>query len=380
MSRKPISINVQRKLWIESMGRCMNPDCQEDLFIGSNDMIEKAHIEPYYAGEDNSFENLVILCPNCHKKFDKASLLTQSQIQQWKRMRHEAIEQMFSEKYDSFGEMKIVIQPLLQENKRVYESYYLKNRTMWDRFEPRVLFNNEKVKKILLNNMNLIQINSNTDYSNVKVVTDFLQHVDEFALSRGNAERVRSVLFPADIDSIFGVAPVQDNLLPMTESLEELLKGLSSQGCETKAVLGVEHPYISICDEKTSEKVFLDDVPRIRQMYFDYHCFRKTGVRLESLNYILKCVRRRNIKFDFCSFTNLREVDMDGNHLIFVYDYCLSKEALMELDPATDSMVVNLHNWNGDGCISNDAYSLAVEMGVRLFTTDKFLMFLRSVE
>lgn len=32
MSREPISENVKRKLYAESMGRCMNPDCQDELF------------------------------------------------------------------------------------------------------------------------------------------------------------------------------------------------------------------------------------------------------------------------------------------------------------------------------------------------------------
>lgn len=32
MARKSIPIDVERKLYAESMGRCMNPDCQAELF------------------------------------------------------------------------------------------------------------------------------------------------------------------------------------------------------------------------------------------------------------------------------------------------------------------------------------------------------------
>lgn len=32
LSRKPIGPDVQKRLWIESMGRCMNPDCQKTCF------------------------------------------------------------------------------------------------------------------------------------------------------------------------------------------------------------------------------------------------------------------------------------------------------------------------------------------------------------
>ena len=55
MSRKAISENVKRRLWSESMGRCMNPDCKEELFINNNDIMEKAHIGAYYKTEDNSY-------------------------------------------------------------------------------------------------------------------------------------------------------------------------------------------------------------------------------------------------------------------------------------------------------------------------------------
>lgn len=47
MSRIKIDKVVERKLYAESMGRCMNPECQVELFINDGDMIEKAHIEAY---------------------------------------------------------------------------------------------------------------------------------------------------------------------------------------------------------------------------------------------------------------------------------------------------------------------------------------------
>lgn len=44
MSRETITENVKRRLYAESMGRCMNPNCQRELLQGSGDIIEKAHI------------------------------------------------------------------------------------------------------------------------------------------------------------------------------------------------------------------------------------------------------------------------------------------------------------------------------------------------
>ena len=39
MNRKAIAENVKRRLWAESMGRCMNPDCRAEFFINNSDII-----------------------------------------------------------------------------------------------------------------------------------------------------------------------------------------------------------------------------------------------------------------------------------------------------------------------------------------------------
>ena len=80
MARKSIEVNVKRRIIAESMGRCMNPDCREKLFIGDGDIMEKAHIEAYCETLDNDYDNLIILCPNCHTKFDKNKAFTAEQV------------------------------------------------------------------------------------------------------------------------------------------------------------------------------------------------------------------------------------------------------------------------------------------------------------
>lgn len=61
MGRKYTKDTVLRKLYAESMGKCMNPDCKADLIFENGDIIERAHIEPYCITEDNSYENLLLL-------------------------------------------------------------------------------------------------------------------------------------------------------------------------------------------------------------------------------------------------------------------------------------------------------------------------------
>ena len=102
MSREAICENVKRKLYAESMGKCMNPNCQIDLFGLNGDIIEKAHIDPYCKTADNTFENLVVLCPNCHTNFDKNGAFTPEEVLEWKKIRQDDIERLFCKKYDCF--------------------------------------------------------------------------------------------------------------------------------------------------------------------------------------------------------------------------------------------------------------------------------------
>ncbi len=101
---------------------------------------------------------------------------------------------------------------------------------------------------------------------------------------------------------------------------------------------------------------------------------------MESLNYALKYIRSRNINFNFLSDSNLREIDIQGTKLIFVYEYCLSQSELMCLAPDENSVVVNLHNWNGESCISSQAYMLAKRMNVRLLTMEGFYEYINGIK
>lgn len=71
MNRKKIPIKVERSLYAESLGVCLNPECKEKIVNFDLDISEKAHIIEYCQSQDNSYENLIILCPNCHTRFDK---------------------------------------------------------------------------------------------------------------------------------------------------------------------------------------------------------------------------------------------------------------------------------------------------------------------
>lgn len=381
MSGRHIEETVRRRLYAESMGRCMNPNCQRELFSKSGDIIEKAHIDPYCETADNSFENLVILCPSCHTDFDKNHAFTPEEVLDWKKARRKELERVFSKKCDSFEALKKEVAPLLLENKTIYENYYLKdNRELWDKFEITILANNRKLKALLSANLNLIQHHQNESYSNLAYIQSFMAHVDEFETTRFDEEKNRQILFPAEINSMFGIAPIKGYLLPSTESLEILMEKLKSQGKFENLLIGVDRPYIRMKEGEKSIQVFLDDTPLLRQLYHDYSCFRGAKVRLNSLNYALKFISSRNVKYSFFSDNNIREIVIHGTKMTFAYEYCLSKANLICLSPEKNSIVVNLHNWNGESCISKQAYELAERMNVMLLTMDAFYEYINDIK
>ena len=112
---REISTDVQRKLYAESIGRCMNPDCQKELFSDNGDIIEKAHITPFCDTGDNSFENLIVLCPNCHTSFDKNAEFSLDQVRMWKQIRKQEIDKVFSKKYSTFEDLKNDVAPAFRK-------------------------------------------------------------------------------------------------------------------------------------------------------------------------------------------------------------------------------------------------------------------------
>ena len=375
MNRKSIGESVKRKLWAECMGRCMNPDCKADLFIDDSDIIEIAHITAYCKTKDNSFENLIILCPKCHKMFDKVGSIDESMVRHWKKIREEDVKNFFCPKFSSFDSLKEFVVPILKENREIYENYYLKDKkSLWDKFEPQLLINNKKLRLVFENNRSLFQEHENEEYSNLSVIDRYILHSREFEQTRTDQEKYREVLFPEKINSIFGISPVSDDVIQSTESLEKLLKMFRQKDKLDSIILGIENPYILL---KDGTKIFLKDTPRLRQLYSDYNCFCKTGVRLDSLNFILRYLKDRNIQFEYENIDSLREIKVNGVIISFIYEYCLSKLLLQRLSPRPDSIIVNLHRWNEGKNISSEARVLAEKMDVRLFTQEEFYDYIR---
>ena len=59
-SRPPIPMEIQRALMVECGHRC--------CVCGEHVSLERAHIMPWAATKDHSFDNLIVLCSLCHTR------------------------------------------------------------------------------------------------------------------------------------------------------------------------------------------------------------------------------------------------------------------------------------------------------------------------
>ncbi|MFN6480636.1 HNH endonuclease signature motif containing protein [Nostoc sp. DedQUE07] len=78
MQRDHIPAEVKRAVLVEAGHRCAIPTCRATT-------TEIAHIDPWAKSNDNSFENLIALCPNCHTRFDQKKEIDQQSIRMYKQ-------------------------------------------------------------------------------------------------------------------------------------------------------------------------------------------------------------------------------------------------------------------------------------------------------
>ena len=77
MQRDHIPADVKRAVLVEAGHRCAIPTCRATT-------TEVAHIVPWSETHDNSFENLIALCPNCHTRFDQKKEIDRQSVKMYK--------------------------------------------------------------------------------------------------------------------------------------------------------------------------------------------------------------------------------------------------------------------------------------------------------
>ncbi|ELP3275703.1 hypothetical protein ACSFN6_001981 [Escherichia coli] len=197
----PGSITV-RKLFASSGGYCQNPKCLEPLFEDAGDKIitigELAHIfsaidngprtnTELTAEERGYFDNIILLCANCHTKIDKAeNYYTDEIIRGWKGEHIAKINATFGvREFNSREEVHAELDKLFRENKVIFNTYGPQSEAalnpespqvnIWLRkIQTHILPNNRKIIRLIDKNYQLIHEDEKD------VFVKLCMHVDDF--------------------------------------------------------------------------------------------------------------------------------------------------------------------------------------------------------
>jgi hypothetical protein len=366
-------------LWAEAIGHCMNPECQVELIKNEISIGEMAHIKAHADGGDVSFDNLLLLCGNCHTQTDgNRTEATVDKLKEWKRNRNGAIVEQFAKRYASFGKLKEAVTPILERNGQIFDSYgplnddpYNSERhDLWLKFEGELISNNRRLEIILTKNKNLLP------KENQAIVGGFVTHAREFTKTRGAAQIQRVRLFPQQLLSIFGISQALVGFPPNLSALQNFVSNLLREGRFVSLRLN-EDPRLTYMDEGAKVILMLEDRPRVQQIFWNGNFFtpRSTDVRIESLVFFAQWLYKNQIHYEFADMKDLTTMSLNKKHKVkLCYKYVLSVSDVQKMTLTKGDMVVNLHNWNG-APVSEDAHKYAKQIGVRLFGQNDFFKF-----
>lgn len=221
------STATRYRLFSDSAGRCQNPECLQSLFVhlevtGTVHFGEIAHIiaasgagprgdasqSPEALG---SWDNLVLLCANCHTTIDRAeSDFPVAVLQEWKTSHLDKVDAALGLRaFRTRQQARESIVPYQAENRFIFETRGPHNEYRFDpESELATTWRNDVVRFIIPNNRSLLRIieanRSLLRGNEPAVVERFRMHVRDLegyhVLQLAGTVRSR---YPEEIDRLF---------------------------------------------------------------------------------------------------------------------------------------------------------------------------------
>jgi glutathionyl-hydroquinone reductase len=215
---------TKTKLFANSGGYCQNPECNENLFKTFEEkeihIAEIAHIISVNKGarknskltpaEKGSYENLILLCPNCHTTIDKAEEDFPTElILKWKSEHKSKLDNVFGiKKYKNRTEVRKHLEPIFLENKMIFDTY---GPNTDERFNPEstmpILWLKKIREFIIPNNRKILNIiDSNYDLLNSEekiVFENFKHHLHDFESKHIYNDESNGIQFPVKISEAY---------------------------------------------------------------------------------------------------------------------------------------------------------------------------------
>ena len=189
-------------LWGRAAGICCNPSCRADLtsiLQGSDsyNVGEMAHIiarsekgpRGQIGGGSDKYENLLLLCPTCHRHIDKSpdGTYTQEQLHLWKTDHEFSVRKNMSDIiFENIIKLKNAVTMLLMENHSIWSQYGPQSKIAKEDPGSNAyqIWNLRKMSTIVPNNqkiINLIEANSSLlSYEDQKTFLLFKNHAISF--------------------------------------------------------------------------------------------------------------------------------------------------------------------------------------------------------
>jgi hypothetical protein len=194
-----------KKLWGLASGLCSAPGCQADClpFLDQEQPTligEMAHVLPrskdWTRGDginagDDAYDNLILLCPNCHTKVDKgpAHIYTRELLLQWKADHEAHRSALFVPRFQNLADLAEAIGRMLQENRLLWKNFgpeselakqkpFSSGARIWA-FQKlsTVVPNNTRIAKLLAAHKGMIPLNE------WPLCAEFTQHASAFEQS-----------------------------------------------------------------------------------------------------------------------------------------------------------------------------------------------------
>lgn len=216
--------HTQRRLFAASAGYCQNPSCSKELFVdAAGQSIHVAEMAHIFAANDEgpranaalskeergAFDNLILLCANCHTIVDKASAAyPDAVILGWKRDHARKLEGLFGAvKLADRPSGRKLIEPLLVENHAIFHQYgphieAARNpesgaAEQWKRkMLTRIIPNSRRILTIVDANQNLLVDAERS------ALEQFRQHVNDLEAFHIEGLREDASQFPEDFAKI----------------------------------------------------------------------------------------------------------------------------------------------------------------------------------
>ncbi len=219
-----IGLSDAKILWGRAGGRCSNPDCRADVTKTLQDKSihygEMAHVIANAAagprgdgeGGNDTYENLILLCSNCHTLVDKApESYSRDTLLAWKKDREDEVIQAGTDrKFSTLPELKFEVGVLLAENKEIFTQLGPKSQVADD--DPGssavTIWEARKMDTILPNNRRIINlIGGNLSLASKEDIVAFLKfksHARAFEEHQYDKKEFYP-LFPVNFEERFGL-------------------------------------------------------------------------------------------------------------------------------------------------------------------------------